>query len=624
MSLPSRSALHKQSLSLIVAISAVAPACGKSPTAEQALDLKPIQPGVVITTPTGADVAACTIAPEKSGGVTAWVVRDGQGRPLRRFADTNADNVVDLWAYYHEGGEVYRDIDADFDSKADQYRWLGTAGARWALDADEDGKPDSWKSISPHEVAEEVVAALSSGDMKAFERVLLTQKELGELGLSAATTGELKAAIDSAPQAFKKAASDRAISASVKFVDFGSSRPGAIAAGVDGATQDTVIYESATVLIETGADTEQIQLGPLVQVGSGWRVVAGPKIGSEPMEPLALFQLPGADQPTESAERPNEQMQQLMAELEKLDRASTGSPNASAGKRAELLNRLASVSTGAIREQWIQQLADTLSADVLENKSMGALKSLDGLANTVERGGVSKNLAAHVRFQRIWAEYGMQSQDAKQDYSSVQKTWLEQLEKFAADYPESDDTAEALLQLGMAAEFAGESEQALKRYEDLATQFTGTPRGAKAAGALRRLKSIGQPIALKAPTIDGGTFDVQQLAGKHVLIHYWATWCEPCKSDMAQLKEMYAKSGSGLAIVGVNLDSRVTDAKAYLAKNRLPWVQVYDEGGLEGRLASEMGVMTLPLMIVLDDKGRVVNRNIHVAELETEIRRLIR
>ena len=32
--------------------------------------------------------------------------------------------------------------------------------------------------------------------------------------------------------------------------------------------------------------------------------------------------------------------------------------------------------------------------------------------------------------------------------------------------------------------------------------------------------------------------------------------------------------------------------------------------------------MTLPLMILVDDKGQVANRNIHVTELENELKRV--
>ena len=106
----------------------LAAAAGESPTAGQALGLTPIQSLVEYANPSKEEAAQCTIRAEKESNATAWVVRNRQGEILRRFADTNGDNVVDLWCYYLNGLEVYRDIDANFNGKADQYRWFHTAG----------------------------------------------------------------------------------------------------------------------------------------------------------------------------------------------------------------------------------------------------------------------------------------------------------------------------------------------------------------------------------------------------------------------------------------------------------------------------------------------------------------
>src|SRR5262249_37118706 len=95
-----------------------------TPTAAQALSLTPIQPNVSYTKRAAADLPNCTIRAEKQGNATAWVVRSPKGDTLRRFADTNGDNVVDMWCYFDGGLESYRDIDSDYDKKADQYRWF--------------------------------------------------------------------------------------------------------------------------------------------------------------------------------------------------------------------------------------------------------------------------------------------------------------------------------------------------------------------------------------------------------------------------------------------------------------------------------------------------------------------
>ena len=115
------------------------------------------------------------------------------------------------------------------------------------------------------------------------------------------------------------------------------------------------------------------------------------------------------------------------------------------------------------------------------------------------------------------------------------------------------------------------------------------------------------------------------LPGKVVVIQYWASWCEPCKADMAALKDLAIRYGkSGFQVIGVNVDSSLQEMKSYLTQNPLPWQQIHEQGGLDSRPANELGIHTLPTMILVDQGGKVVNRNVHVAELDSELRKLIR
>lgn len=625
------SALRGLLVTLLVASAGVSQAwaAAKPPTPAQALTLEPIQENVEYDTPSKSQIAGCTIKPEKENGATAWVVRNEQNQILRRFADTNGDNVVDLWGYYRDGLEVYRDIDSDYDAKADQYRWFHTGGTRWGTDKNQDGKIDGWRRISPQEVAEELFHAIQARDQNAFASLLISDRELKASGLGRNLADELAGKAKRAPTEFRSLLQkQKVISASSRFVDFGASRPGLIPAGFRDSQKDVVVYEGASTLIDNGGKPEQIQLGVMVQIGDAWRLVEAPQIGSDGMELSNVFTASQSSPASVGGSTaPTEEMTQLMAELQKIDtQASTAKQrSATIDRRAELLLKLAKVTPDReLRDQWYNQLADMYSAAVLEGEYGQGIKALENLERDLRAAKASKNVVAHVRFQRIWSDWGLKSQDPKQDYAKVQEDWHDQLKAFAKAYPSAPDTAEAYLQLGMASEFARETEEAADWYQQLAKEFPNSPRGRKAAGAIRRLKSADKPIELRGEALSGGMVDIASYRGKYVLVQYWATWCEACKSDMAQIKELLAKYGDkGFDVVGVNLDSNASAARQYLASNRLPWKQVYDEGGLEGRLATEMGIMT-PQMMLLDDKGRVIDQNIYIAELDSELRRLLK
>ena len=209
----------------------------QAPTPDQALVLTPIQQLVEYTTPAKAEIAQCTIRPEKDNNITSWVVRNPQGEVLRRFADSNNDNIVDQWCYFANGIEVYRDIDSNFNGKADEYRWFNTAGTRWGVDKNEDGKIDAWKIISAQEVAEQVVLALKARDPARFQLLMLTPDELNALGMGATQSQTIAAALKAAPAGFSKLmAEQKTVTPQSLYVDFGSARPGTVPTGSAGST----------------------------------------------------------------------------------------------------------------------------------------------------------------------------------------------------------------------------------------------------------------------------------------------------------------------------------------------------------------------------------------------------
>lgn len=606
-----------------------------APSAADALVFKPIQPNVDYYQPTKQEIAQCTIRAENQGDATAWVVRNAQGETLRRFADTNGDNIVDLWCYYNDGLESYRDIDSDFNKKADQYRWFQTSGTRWAVDKNEDGRIDYWKVISAPEVAEELVWALKTRDPARFQLLLLTPKELENLGFGERQTKELAAGIRAAPAAFSKLAADQKIvTPQTDFADFYRTRPATIPAGTDGSTKDITIHDNATALVTTGENHEQIYLGTLVAVGDTWKLLDAPTVGSDNPGGLLTRSLEGAAQVPAAATGPSEEMQKWMAELERLDaQASNATPNQQGpltDQRADILQKLADASNDdSARAEWIRQMVDMLSSAAQDANAVypKGLERLDELADNLAEKDPNDPLISYVKFRRMWAENSISQQAPDADFSKIQEKWLADLEAFANAYPNSDDSAEALLQLGMSHEFANRVDKAKQWYQKLVKDFPNSRQAAKAKGVLRRLDSIGKPIRFNAKDVRGNSVNIAAppYLGRVVLIQFWGTVDDRCQEDMDTLKELYAKYGGrgGFEIIGVCLDKDPKTMQAFLAKNRYLWRQIHEPGGFDGKLANELGVMTLPMMILVDQKGTVVGNNIFPANLEDELKRLL-
>ena len=89
------------------------------------------------------------------------------------------------------------------------------------------------------------------------------------------------------------------------------------------------------------------------------------------------------------------------------------------------------------------------------------------------------------------------------------------------------------------------------------------------------------------------------------------------------MKDLLAKHGQSLAVIGISLDASRKDLVGYLKQNRLPWPVIFEEGGLDSRPANNLGILTLPTMLLIDQQGKVVRHNIQVAELESSLKKLV-
>lgn len=622
---------------LVVSLSCwgVTPAAAE-PTPAEALAMRPVQADVEVATPAADQVANCKLRSLQAQGQAGWELLDGGGLTLRRFIDSNADGNVDLWCYYKDGLEVYRDIDADFNGRADQYRWFHTGGSRWGLDTDEDKVIDVWKTISAEEVTAEVVGALASGDIKRFSRVTLTDAELKSLGLGATAAQAITAKLDGIDVRFGQLAREqKVVQGASKWLQFSGNRPGTVPAGKDGATKDLHVYENVVAIVETDGEHSQVQFGTLIRLGDVWRVIDLPapiEPGQTELTATGFFFPVRREASAESlAGQPglSEEYQKFLEELRVLDDAHTAKPTNPAAyhaSRADLIEKVAEAApTDEDRRMWIYQLVDTVGAAAQSGEYPEGVQRLGKLANTLLQTPAGSDMAAHIHFVLIAQWYNVQVTAANPDYAKIQKEYVEKLEQFVTTFPTCPDAAEAVLQIAIAQEYAGEEAEAKKWYAKIGKEYPTSPSAAKANGALTRLGSVGRAMQLQGASASGETIDLAKYRGYVVLVQYWASWAGPCKTDVPVLRDLASRYGQkGFYIIGVNLDNSEQEMSRFVEQYKVGWPQIHEQGGLESRPATEMGILTLPTMILVDQKGRVVNRNVHVAELDTELNKLLR
>ena len=497
--------------------------CAAQPTVEYALGLKPKQV-VQYDIPDDSGAKTATLAMEKANDMTSWVVRSSQGILLRRFADTNGDRVVDQWSYYKDGLEVYRDIDADHNTKPDQCRWLGVAGSRWGIDSNEDGILDAWKFLSPEEATAEIVSALGNQDQASFQRLLPSELELTEVGFNPELLNQVRARVEMAKERFGRISREqKGVTPQTQWTAMLAGVPGVLPKSTDGASDDVVAYDNVVALTDgVNAGGGQVFVGSLVRFGNVWRPIDLPQLpsGSETVaESFSLFspKIDGAAFQTGAV--PSEALQPFLEQLREIEQKMQGATGADMAqlltKQIQILEEVAELAQGNEREFWFRQLAETLAAAAQEGTLSDALAQLERLSDRLPEDDPLKSFLA---FRLASARYASSMQEAGADIEEVQAAWLEELALFVETHPEAKDAAEAMLQISIADEFSGKEEAAINRYQQIVERFPSSASARKASGALRRLQAVGQPLDLNGTTIDGKKLSLRDFKGKPVLV----------------------------------------------------------------------------------------------------------
>jgi len=109
-------------------------------------------------------------------------------------------------------------------------------------------------------------------------------------------------------------------------------------------------------------------------------------------------------------------------------------------------------------------------------------------------------------------------------------------------------------------------------------------------------------VRLSVPLLDGRVFDMRGEGGHVVIVHAWATWCAPCRAEMALL-DRYARAHGEVVVLALSSDAR----------RDLPMVRQMMAGmAFQGAMASAVKVNSLgearvlPQTWVIDGGGHVV------------------
>lgn len=78
-------------------------------------------------------------------------------------------------------------------------------------------------------------------------------------------------------------------------------------------------------------------------------------------------------------------------------------------------------------------------------------------------------------------------------------------------------------------------------------------------------------------TLEGDPVKLSDFRGKPVWINFWATWCPPCRAEMPEMQQKYAKlKEKGLVILGVDVGEDADMVSTFISANGFDWTFALD------------------------------------------------
>ena len=114
---------------------------------------------------------------------------------------------------------------------------------------------------------------------------------------------------------------------------------------------------------------------------------------------------------------------------------------------------------------------------------------------------------------------------------------------------------------------------------------------------------VAQRLALNLPDLSGQQRNLDEFAGKVLLVNFWSSWCRPCIQEMPSIRRLIeAMADAPFAVIGVNVGEAERRVQATAKRLEINFLVLLDK---DSATFKGWGANVLPTAYVLDGSGRV-------------------
>jgi peroxiredoxin len=99
---------------------------------------------------------------------------------------------------------------------------------------------------------------------------------------------------------------------------------------------------------------------------------------------------------------------------------------------------------------------------------------------------------------------------------------------------------------------------------------------------------------------------MKDFKGEYILLHFWNTWCPPCKNNLIRLDKAYEGLSKYMKVFAVVRGEKPEAIRNFLAENKISIPAFLD---VDGRLSKSFNIKYIPSDRLINREGKVIVQN---------------